>query len=120
MKLSELSTDKLADCLCDLTEPVSNIMQDEEIVNKFKDISADHKKGTPMIEIGGKALSQMIPLCLKKHRENVYKILSALSGKTIEEIGSQNGLLTIKEIKDCYDKDLVNFFKSSEVMEETK
>jgi len=36
MKLSEMTTVQLADCLCDLAEPVASIMNDKAVVEALK------------------------------------------------------------------------------------
>lgn len=109
MKLSEMSTEQLAACLCRLAEPIGVLTADEEIAETVKRIGEDKEK--PVYTVLGGAASKLIPLMLKKHEAETYGILAALTGKSEAELKTQRGLKTIKDAKECFDKDLLDFFK---------
>jgi hypothetical protein len=109
MKLSQMSTDQLADCLCIISEPVSNMMQDEGTLEIFQSIDPNKAK----LIVYGVIAGKLIPYLLKSHRQNLYIIISALTGKKPEGIAKQNGLVTLKDCKEIFDKDLIDFFKSA-------
>lgn len=116
MKLSELSTDRALDVLCELTPHVSNIASDEALVSavgkvvKPKDETNVYGAGLMLME----RMGEIVPLLLKIHRPDVYGILSVLNEKTVAEIAAQPAGETIRQIKDVFrDSELLDFFKSS-------
>ena len=117
MKLSEMNTAQLAKALCTLSAPVGRLVEDVELMRGI----ADAGKGKEtMGEKLGALLPKVIPALLDKHFDDVVLILSALTGKTAEAIRKQNGFETIKDVRSCFDGDLLDFFKSSAGMERTE
>lgn len=120
MKLSELSTEKAADVLCEITPYSIAIMTDEELMAELK-AAIDFKDANTMAEkialIVGK-LSKILPILLKKRREELFGILGALNEKPAEAIAKQNIIITMKQVRYiCKDKELLDFFKSCTDME---
>lgn len=116
MKLSELSTDRALDVLCELTPYVSNVASDDAVVSavgkvvKPKDETNVYGAGLMLME----RMGEIVPLLLKIHRPDVYGILSVLNEKTVAEIAAQPAGETIRQIKDVFrDSELLDFFKSS-------
>ncbi len=123
MKISQLSTDRAMDLLCEIATPVTNIMTDEELIKELKS-AVDFEKANTMAEkialITGK-FTNILPLILKKRKADLFSILASLNEKTIEEIGSQNVIKTMSQIKDiAKDKELLDFFKSCTGTEESE
>ena len=123
MKISQLSTDRAMDLLCEIVTPVTNIMTDEELIKELKS-AVDFEKANTMAEkialITGK-FTKILPLILKKRKADLFSILASLNEKTIEEIGSQNVIKTMSQIKDiAKDKELLDFFKSCTGTEESE
>lgn len=130
MKLSELSTDKALDVLCELAPYASSIMEDDEIVSALDgfmnrsagekekmDTSGAEENDSSMSEKGIRmfgGLVKNIPLLLKTHRHDVYGILSVLNEESAAEIADQPVGETVRQIKDAFrDNELLTFFKSS-------
>ena len=102
MKISELSTDKAADVLCEVSAYALNIVTDEKLQDSLK-AQIDAEKPQTAGEryaVGAQKISQWIPILLKKHRDDVLGILSAVNDTSIE----------VREL--VKDKDLMDFFKS--------
>ena len=123
MKLSQLSTDRAMDVLCEIATPVTNIMTDEDLVKELK-TAVDFEKANTMAEkialIAGK-ITKILPLILKKRKADIFSILASLNEKTVEEISSQNIIKTMSQIKDiAKDKELLDFFKSCTGTEESE
>ena len=120
MKLSELTTDRALDVLCELTPSVSNIIEDDEIVNALSaampEKGADGEESNPFaygIRFVGK-IGSIIPVMLKNHRADVYHILSVLNEKSMEEIAAQPIFESMRQIREAFrDNELLSFFKSS-------
>ena len=101
-----LSTDKAADILIEITPYVADIINDRDlrkVIDKYK------KKPEKQIEY----FAELIPTFLKKHREPVYIILAALNETTVDKIQTQSFAVTVKQIKEiANDKELISFFTS--------
>ena len=115
MKLSELSTEKATDVLCEIAPYAMNIMTDEELVGELKK-SIDFKGANTMaqkIALTVGKISKILPILLKKRKADLFGILGALNEKSIEEIAKQNIIKTMSQIKDISkDKELLDVFKS--------
>lgn len=116
MKLSELSTDKALDALCELTPYVSNIVSDEKMV----DVVGRVIENAETLNVFGKALvlteriGEIVPVLLKTHRPDIYGILSVVNQKEQREIAAQPAAETIRQVRELFgDRDLLAFFASS-------
>ena len=109
MKLSEMSTEKLADALVRMVEPAREIVEDAEFIEKLKQMAADRTAKTQLENIAGMAFL-VVPLLLERHRSATYTILSALTGKTVKQIAAQPGMQTLREARDSVDQELLDFF----------
>lgn len=114
MKLSEMNGEELSVCLCKIAEPLERIGFDEKTTETFQKIADLSKSGMNNIRQTSMMIGKFIPLLLGDHREDTFAILAAINGKTVEEIRSQKGMQTIKELKNALaDPDLMDFFSSS-------
>lgn len=111
MKLSEMNTDQLANALCEISAPVSNICMDAGINDEMKKLGEEIKAGgmTTLAKMG-RTVAIWLPGLLKTHKADVYAILSVLTGKSEKELAAQNGMETLKEARSCIDGELMNFF----------
>lgn len=119
MKLSEISTDKGVQVIVQLTPFISNIAKDEEILSTWVDKATTNKSDTKKVVMekglkkGIEKITKLIPLLLEKHKNDIYSIISILNEKSVEEVGSQPLMVTIKETTELInDKDFVDFFIS--------
>ena len=112
MKLSEMNGDQLAVCLSIITEPAERIIEDDEVIEKIKGCMAVNANGQKYVDIP-RAVLRMIPPLLGKHRRDTFTILGAMYGRTADEVAKQNGLQMVADIKAVFDRDLLDFFKSS-------
>lgn len=122
MKLSELSTDKALDVLCELTPYVSNIASDDAVVGvvgKIVDTNKDinlYRKGLLLVE----RMGEIVPVLLKTHRPDMYGILSVMNERPVAEIASQKLMDTMEQVRELFrDEEFVGFFKSSARQEQT-
>lgn len=123
MKLSQLTTERATDVLCEIAPLAMNIMSDEELMGELKK-AIDFKKAETQAEqialVVGK-ISKVLPIVLKKRREDVFGVLAALNDKSVEEIAKQNILKTMAQVRDMSkDKELLDFFKSCTGTEESE
>ena len=115
MRISELSTDRVTDVLCELTPYIANIVSDEELLEELKK-AVDRKdivNKAQWLAVGAEKITKILPILLKKRKEDVFGILAVMNEKTVEEIAKQNILVTLKQAKTAFkDKELIDFFKS--------
>ena len=115
MKISEFSTDKALDVICEITPFVDEIATDEELISTLKEKIKLPEGATraDMLKIGADKINKIVPIILKKKRAAVYGILAALNESSIEKISKQSVISTAKQIKEAVgDKELIDFFKS--------
>ncbi len=133
MKLSELSTDRALDTLCEMTPYIANIMGDEKIVSALSSAMPQNPDGADQTEkkddekssfsVGVQMMSglaNMAPILLREHRPDVYGILSAMNETSANKIATQKLTDTIKQVREVFqDDELLSFFKSSVRREKT-
>ena len=122
MRLSEISTDRAADVLCEVSVYLANIAADEELSEelKHKIDNIDTKTRAEIFALGVEKVTVLMPIILKKHKNDVVGVLAVLNNTTIDTIANQNIMITMAQVKEAVqDKELVDFFKSC-VSEETK
>lgn len=116
MKLSDLSTDRALDVLCELAPHIGNITDDGEVVETIGKVVTPDK---PLNQYGNYAMFagriiESVPLLLKKHRSDVYGILSVMNERTVAEIAAQKLTETMRQVRELFeDKEFAAFFKSS-------
>lgn len=115
MKLSQMTTDRAADVLCEITPYIANITADEELLAELRN-AIDPKEVATKAELmakGVEKITKLAPIVLKKRKADVFGVLAVLNDKTAEEIGKQNILATMAQVREIVkDKDLMDFFKS--------
>lgn len=115
-KISELTTEEAIDYLCEMTPYVANISADEELLKVLREKlgGADKASRAEIYTFGAAKISKLVPILLKTHRSDVFGILSVANGVPAEEIGKQNIMETMNQVKAlCADEELLSFFKSS-------
>lgn len=121
MRLSELSTDRATDVLCELTPYIANIVSDEELLEELKK-AVDRKdivNKAQWLAVGAEKITKILPILLKKRKEDVFGILAVMNEKTVEEVAKQKFIMTLKQAKTAFkDKELIDFFKSCMDVEE--
>lgn len=121
MKIAEFTTDEGLDVLCEITTPLGNIVNDQALVKALQNKTEKGLSEAEYMLKGTQMISEIIPVVLKTHRDDLYHILGALNKKSVEEIGSQSIIETVNQIKELMgDKDLQSFFKRSDSMGKKK
>ena len=123
MKLSELSTDRAMDVLCEITPYITNILSDEKLLSELKTAIEFEKAETRAEQfalIGGK-ITKIVPIIMEEKKYDLFGIIGVLNEKTPEEIAKQNIIKTMKQIREITkDKELLDFFKSCTGTEESE
>ena len=112
MKLSEMDTRQMAEALCKLTEPIGNMVADKACTDALALALQRNQDGTIGEQLAHAAKAVM-PQLLGPHLDDLIAIAAALTGKTVGQVATQRGTETIHDLMDCFDRDLVDFFRSS-------
>lgn len=105
-----------------ITPAIGNILSDEEVVATWNDriiVEELKEQGFTEAEIsikasakGTKNMTDLIGLILDKHELDLYKILGALTNRTVEEVGNADPFDTIEEVADLLNHEvLMGFFQ---------
>lgn len=114
MKISEMTTDQACDAVVRLTNPIANITDDPKLEPMLKEIGQyEGRKDLSLLKVISSMLPKAVPLLLKDHKNDLYEIISILSGKKREEIGTMRMTQTIAILRESIDEELIGFFKSS-------
>lgn len=121
MKLSQLTTERAADVLCELTPYIANITGDkallDELANKF---DSKGKSAAELYTFAAHKYATLVPILLKDHREDVFGMLAVLNETEPEKIANQNIISTMMQVRSVLkDKELLAFFKSFGQEDET-
>lgn len=117
MKLSELSTDRAADVLCEITPFLANLAGDTALQDTLRDklkLQDGQKLSTAeLYTFGAQKLAVIVPIVLKDHRADVFGMLAALNGTTAAQIAAQGVMDTMGQLREVMqDEQLRDFFKS--------
>ena len=113
MKLSEMSTEQAADVLIRIADPVERMLTDESLEDAFKVCAKVYQDNGTVVRLAGNVLGRLIPKVLKDHSEDLYLVVSAMSGKTVEVVRKEKLTEFIRDCFDFVDKDFVDFFQFS-------
>ena len=121
MKLSQLTTERAADVLCELTPYIANITGDKALLDELaKKFDSKGKSVAELYTFAANKYAALVPILLKEHRNDVFSVLATLNERSADEIAKQNVMETMKQVRDLFqDKDLLDFFKSFGQEDET-
>ena len=114
MRLSDHSTDSAADVLVQITPFVANIAKDQKVIDRLRTPVDKNGKTVAGVMIEGiERLSDIVPMLLKDHREDLFGIIGAVNKKSASEIGAQKLAETLAQIREVTgDEELLDFFAS--------
>lgn len=120
LDLNKLNTGEGIDLLAEIVEPISNIIDNEELLDKiYTLIPSEDEKVNPIKFMVG--VGKIVPKILRENKKDIFTILSVFNQKSVEEIETRPVSETIKEIATLFkNKDIINFFSSLKVLEEVK
>lgn len=120
MKISELSTERAADVLCEITPFVANIVSDKDLLDTLKEKVGSGASIAELYVMGAKKYSTIIPIVLKTHRDDLFGVLAAINETDVDTVAKQNIIATMMQVREvAKDKALLDFFKSWQQEDET-
>lgn len=117
MKLSEMDTKQLSECLCKLAPVLERIGTDEATDRALATLSSKLDGGTQMKKLA-QMVGALVPALLGAQFDDMVTIVSVMTGKTEESVRMQKGMETIRDVQDFFDRDFWDFFKSSAAREQ--
>lgn len=112
MRLFEMHGADALNALCDLVEPASRIVDDQETLEAFRKLALlDAKKIHPWAMWA--SMGMILRPVIKAHSEDLMQIAAALTGKPLDEVSKQPLMQTVQEVRAVWDKDIRDFFISS-------
>lgn len=115
MKLSQMTNDQATTFLIRTSQPIANIMEDDETGELFEQVK--QTKGMTVSKLIAFILPKVVTVALKSHKDDLYEIVGAFMEKPVAEIGEMNFLVTLKVLRESVDQDFIDFFASSEPLE---
>lgn len=113
MKLTEMNTNQLAKAICGIADPLSRIAQDKALNEALTAYKDNYSENQTVLQKASGLMEKVVPALLSTHYDDMVKVISIMTGKSCEEIGMQNGIQTITDVKSFFDKDFALFFASS-------
>ena len=108
MKLSEMPTNQAAICLADLAIPAEKIVSHPNVDDLINSSGNTSMSLTDYI----KMVLQLIPVLLRDYYSELIRVVAILTGKSEEEVNKQPIKATIEDVRNFWDEELLNFFKS--------
>lgn len=111
MNISEMDLDQASEAMLRISNAISFILEDEEVTTLLDDISESEK--TSIMKWIPKYVPRIANVALKRHRENLYEIIGALSQKDRKQVGKIPFGEAVGLIRENWET-LAGFFSSSE------
>lgn len=111
MKISEMTNEQASETLIRITAPIGNICEDEEAMKLFEEYKSMSE--APFWTTIGKLIPKVVAYMFKKHKDDLYEFISAITFKTKEEVANMNFVETINVVRNSYDEVLATFFPSA-------
>ena len=108
MKISDMTNDQATEAMIRISGPLESICGDDEVTEVLEKISK--LNNAPFIKAIGAIIPMLTTTVLKKHRRDLYEIISALTMTPLSNIGKMNFKETVNTLQDSYDDILRDFF----------
>ena len=120
MKLSEMTLEQQAAAICDLCEPVGIMLEDARVGEALGKLATKPGESSTVGELIGRFIRYAVPALLRLHLTEMVKIVSILTGKSVQDVRALGVAGITKEIVGLVDGEMLDFFKSSADMVRTK
>lgn len=99
MKFSELTAEKAAELIVEITPLVDKLL-DDKLVNELEAVITFKGKTIGEIyAIGAKKITAILSILIKNHKAELFSAIGLFSGKTIEEVSKMKMKDIINEVK---------------------
>ena len=120
MKLKDMDTMQMAACLCRIAPAVERIGVNERVHELLRGYGEKKDEHVPVLARYSRLVGTLAPALLGECIEETVEIVSAMTGKSVEEVKAQKGMQTIKDVLEFADADFIGFFGQSAVSAQEK
>lgn len=110
MTIAQMTNDQATEAMVRISAVLGPIFEDKDVIALVNDLG-DNKHENLMTLIP-KYLPKLTLLAFQRHKDNLYEIVSAISGVGKKDVGTMNFKQTVAIIAESWD-DLRAFFPSS-------
>ena len=104
MNLSDAKNEQALDILADIIEPVAEILGDAKVAELYK---------------SGQPRTKLAKYIIKNHKSEIIEVMAGLDGVPVDEYECNVFTLPLKLIQLLNDKELLSFFTSTTLSEQT-
>lgn len=98
-KIANMNACELSVCLCKLAEPAECLFNDGAVVEAMDELRKAIPAKSDIPTVFSLFTAILVPKLMgEKHQEDVYSILAAIDGVTVDEIKERNGLETLRDV----------------------
>lgn len=98
-KIANMNALELSACLCKIAEPAERLFTDGAVVEAMDDLRKAIPEKADIPTVFSLFTSLLVPKLMgEKHQDDIYAILAAIDGVTVEDIKGKNGLETLRDV----------------------
>ena len=116
MRLSQRTTNAVMDFMCIAAPCINNILKDKELIETIT-AGVDVPGGTPVagqLALFGDKICEFIPIVFGTHKTDLYGVVSAYQGITVDEVAEQPFSTTFGQVREMVtDPEAIDFFTSA-------
>lgn len=111
MNINQMDLDQASEAMLRISNVLGFILEDEEVTKLLDDIGAS--ESTSYMEWIPKYLPRIANVALRRHKEDLYEVIGALSQQDRKQVGKMNFIDAVALIRENWEV-LNSFFPSSE------
>lgn len=111
MNINEMDLDQASDAMLRISNVIGFVLEDKEVTDLLDEIGQSDSES--IMEWIPKYLPKIAQIVLRKHRDSMYEIISALSGESKQQVGKMNFGQVVALLRENWET-LTGFFPSAE------
>ena len=115
-KISEMTACEISVCLCKIAEPAEKLLSDSAVIEALDGFRNAIPEKVSVATAFSLFTTMLVPKLMdKKHQKDVYSILAAIDGVTVEDVQKRNGLETVRDMFVVFamERDVETIFRPS-------
>ena len=111
MNINEMDLDQASDAMLRISNVIGFVLEDKEVTDLLDEIGQSDSES--IMAWIPKYLPKIAQIVLRKHRDSMYEIISALSGESKQQVGKMNFGQVVALLRENWET-LTGFFPSAE------
>lgn len=120
MRLKDMDTMQMAACMCRIAPAIERIGENKTVHELLKAYGEKKDENAPLLARYARLVGTLVPALLGECIEETVVIVSAMTGKSVENVKAQKGMETIRDVMEFMDADFIGFFGQSAVSAQEK